>query len=148
MGLLVVVLYLYVKMLRKVRHCVPEIKLKRVFLDQIQSFMVYIGLVAFVLAYWLLSWANTWGVLSLPISHDTFGVIGAFVNILFLVGLIPIIYGYHKSSHVIPSCAFQAVMSPIRMSAVKEMSTTGTDPVNLCGKNGCNVGKRCRSHRS
>jgi len=94
--------------------------------------MVYIGLVAFILAYWLLAWANNWGVLSLPISRDTFGVIGAFVNILFLVGLIPIIYGSHKSSRIIPSCAFQTMMPPIMMSAVKEMNTTDTDPVNLC----------------
>ena len=34
-GLLAVVIYLYAKMLQKVRQYVPEIELKKVFLDQI-----------------------------------------------------------------------------------------------------------------
>lgn len=132
--MLAVVLYLYIRMLQKVRCHVPEIELKRVFLDQIRYFAVYIGLVTFVLAYWLLTWANTWGILALPISIHTFGVVGAFVNVLHLVGLIPLALGYRRFTRVLPSCAFNTMMSPVIISAVKEMDTAATDPVNLCEK--------------
>lgn len=65
----------------------------------------YLGIFAAILCFnqvfWLLQWLHTWGYVTLPLTTSELGIIGAFSNILFVVGLLPMIITLFKSYYLV-----------------------------------------------
>ena len=131
--LLAVVAFLYIKMVRKIRRYMPDIELRKLFLSQLRYFAFFAGVIGFVVTFWLLQWMTTWKIIALPISLETFGVIGAFVNVLYIVAMIPILRGYSRFSQVIPAYALEKLASPLSV-LTNELGANYANPFELCEK--------------